>query len=281
MTTITDDLRQAVQQHQQAATFYQTEGESIESRINTKLSEMDAWKGTTEDSLQDQMHINSPVTPNLMADTYQFSSLCGGQTNTPMDIIDAHNGSLFSASYYGTPDASVTVEVVTLDQLGAKGIDFGGDLALATNAVFEGSSFRVLLFHASINTDGRAYVQVINQGCPEQTGWDKGQVKTQSQVLANVVSATGSIKFYPHDNAPAIIELNNNHAGNGWKFHHAVRTGFGGCHQPCFRGTGNMTVAIALPYFGYGDNGGKFFWADSIRKAKDGQFRYSHFMGND
>jgi len=288
MTTITDDLRQAVQQHQQAATFYQTEGESIESRIDTKIAEMDAWKGTTEGDLQEKMHTNSPITPNLIADTYQFASLCGGQTNTPMDIIDAHNGSLFAASYYGTPNASVTVEVVTLDQLDAKGIGYGGDLSLATNSTFDGSEFRVLLFHAEVNTDTSnwenhgAYIQFLKQNQSElQSGWYKGETATQAQVLVNVIEHSGDIIFKPHDNIGAEINIDGDKVGQGWTFHHSTIHGFNGFNSPSFRHTGTMTVAIALPYLGYGDNGGKFFWADSIRQAKNGRFRYSHFMGND
>lgn len=239
--------------------------------------------------LEEKNHKESPITPNFLADTYQFSSLCGGEVNTSMDIIEGHTDSLFGASYRGTPNANVTMEIVTLDKLDARGIDFNGDLALATNnngsRPFYGSGFRVLLFTANITKDvsslGSSYIQVLNQGCPQQTGWSKGQITTQSQVLANVVSASGDIYFQPHSNAPATIKLDKKDVGQGWKFHHATRQGFGGCHQPYFRGVGKMTVAIALPYFGYGNNKGNFFWADSIQQAKNGMHRYSHFMGND
>jgi len=79
-TTITDDLRAGVQQHQQAAAFYQAQGESIESRIDTKIAEMDAWKGATEGDLDNQLNASlktsiTPITAFYDAGVHTKSSL--------------------------------------------------------------------------------------------------------------------------------------------------------------------------------------------------------------
>jgi hypothetical protein len=233
-----------------------------------------------------------PITPNLLADSYQFSTLCGGKVNTPMHIFDAHTDSLFSTWLYNGTEGSGTVEILTLDKISEHGFGFGGDLHLATNYKeggernYYGSRFRVLLLDVVIskgqNNGKNGLFLVLNQGCPYQSGWNKGKVKTESQVFINVLTQKGDIIFSPHSNMPAIVSVGADDVGKGWQFKHSTKMGFGGCHQPAFLGKGSMKVAIALPYVGTGDHGGNFFWADAIKSPEEAQmnnFRYTHQMG--
>ena len=218
-----------------------------------------------------------PLAPNLLADTKKFATLCGGQANTEMEIVAAHNGSSWSATRPPAANVEGTLEVVTLSNLAAKGIGFGGDLARATNRDFSGSNFRAVLMEVTIEPGAVNHIDALIQGAigPSHyfTGWDKGGFKTQSACFVNVVSHAGDIQWNPFQYMAARIDVGARLAGQGWTYLHSTRDGWGGGHRSRFTGTGSMKVAMALPYIGTGDHGGAFIYAQSIGRYTHGEDR--------
>ena len=164
------------------------------------------------------------------------------------------------------------MEVVTLDRLAEIGAPYGGDLSLACNSELYGADFNLLFLDVEIKktTEKTPVLYLLNHGCPTFTGWNKGKFMTQASVLAIVLSHSGNIRFYPHNNMPARVEVPGSALGEGWKYYHSAKRGFGGCHQPCFSGEGKMRVAIALPYIGTGNHGGIFVHANSVGRYTHG-----------
>ena len=217
-----------------------------------------------------------PLAPNLLADTKKFATLCGGQADTETEIVAAHNGAAPWRAYRPpTDDVRGTLEVVTLPNLAAKGIGFGGDLAKAVDARFTRSDFRVVLMDVTIV---RGFIAVLAQGpgngLPYFTGANKGEFKTQAACFVNVVSQSGNIQLQISN------EIVRNHLvangaleGDGWTYLHRASTGWGQGHRCAFTGIGSMKVALALPYLGTGDHGGAFIYAQSIGRYTHGDDR--------
>ena len=217
-----------------------------------------------------------PLAPNLLADTKKFATLCGGQADTETEIVAAHNGAAPWRAYRPpTDDVRGTLEVVTLPNLAAKGIGFGGDLAKAVDARFTRSDFRVVLMDVTIV---RGFIAVLAQGpgngLPYFTGANKGEFKTQAACFVNVVSQSGNIQLQISN------EIVRNHLvangaleGDGWTYLHRASTGWGQGHRCAFTGVGSMKVALALPYLGTGDHGGAFIYAQSIGRYTHGDDR--------
>lgn len=239
-----------------------------------------------------------PVTPNLLADTYQFSTLGNGVVNTELTAEEAHANSIFSA--YLSDGGSVVntkMTVLTLDQLKNHGLHpvAGDDFALANpyydsaSIPFYGGIFRVVLFdiEAVSGTNGAGY---LHQGCYPTTAWGRGaNTVVYSSALVNVLEASGGLTYSVHGNMGGeTVLVGAADVGAGWQYKHGTQTGFIGCHQPWTRGSnvGRLKFAMCLPYIGFGDHGDNFVWADSIARPsqiKAGthpNYRYSHFMGN-
>ena len=225
-----------------------------------------------------------PLAPNLLADTKKFAKLCGGRANTETEIVAAHQyGSPWRA--WRPPAANVegTLEVVTLPNLAAKGIGFGGDLAKATDARFAGSDFRVVLMDVTIANNARGgnseqlvvLAQNSGSGLPFFTGSNKGEFKTQAACFVNVVSHAGNITLRISDRIMpgGDLRVRGNLAGDGWTYLHRAATGWGEGHQCLFDGDGSMKLALALPYVGTGDHGGAFIYAQSIGRYTHGEDR--------
>ena len=266
---------------EQTITDLVTATNTLTNTVNGKIAAIDAEvaaKKTEVDNALNQLSQSSPVTPNLLVDTKYFSHLCGGATNTSQELIAAH-GSPWSACLYNGTTGSGTLEIVTLDKLQSQGLTAGGDLLKALGEtgqpgeLFHGSDFHVALFDVQITGDqsngDAGYFFIMNQGGSLFTGWYHGEFKTQASCFVNVIEHSGDIVYYPHDNMPARVAVTGDDLDQGWLYKHATRNGWGGCHQPHFRHQGHMTVALALPYIGYGDNGNQFIWAGSVG-------RYSH-----
>ncbi len=252
-----DQVAQIQQWHQEAGELAEKQTEDNQAAVEGMQKQVD--------SALDNLRADLPVTPNLLVDTKQFTGLCGGQTNVPMEVITAHSGAPWISSLYINTAYTGTVEVVTLDQLAAKGIPYGGDLGYFTDSTFYGSDFRVALFDVTITADAKKDLQgrlfALNQGCPPYTGWTKAQVTTQFSCVANVIEQSGGTHFIVSSNRGPTLALGGDLAGKGWKFHHTIRKGFGGCDQPIFLGIGHIKVAVALMYFGFGNHDGVPFWA--------------------
>lgn len=250
--------------------------------FKNKANEIDSWLTNAKKDF--------PITPNLLADTHKFSRFCKGEVNTPMPIIEAVANSLYqSAAFYAGTQGSATMEIVTLDQLASKGIGFGGDMGMATDGNWNGSSFCIMLVDMTLThdrTDGNdAFFFIRNPKMPQQSGWNRGETTTQSQALVNVISQSGDIHARIHNNEAAALICDKEDVGKGWQFKHSTRRGFGGMqHLLDFYGKGSMKIAVALPYIGTGDHGGRFFWHDAIQPAADidpniNTHQYSHRMG--
>jgi len=215
---------------------------------------------------------NFPVTPNLIADTKHWRMINGGEVNVEKSLAESHQ-SPWRWFWHSGGSGIAKLKVVTLNKLNENGIGYGGDLRRVTNSNFYGSDFRILIIDVKFTENGSLYI--LNQGCPRFTGWSKGEFQTQSSVFVNLIQSTGDIKYSAVDNAFARIDVDSNILGEGWKYLHANKKGFGGCHQPRFTGKkgSHMRVAIALMYAGYGNHEGNFIYANSIG-------RYSHDTDN-
>lgn len=271
-SAVADAQAHADRAEQQAGDYNEA---AVEGRLNDRFDQFVA------DSAR-----NMPVTPNLLADAKYWSSLCGGQTDVETEIFAAHIDSKFSLFWYNGGSGAGTLEVVTLDNLSARGIPYGQDLAKATannppNFAANGSDWRVVLLDVTIQDDGSGAVPalyLLNQGSPKFTGLNVGEFKTQSSGFLNVVEHSGSVSLHWNDNAGPALIAGADDVGAGWVFKHAVRDGFGGSHQPHFKGAGSMKVAIALPYWGYGDHGGNFIFANSLGRYSHGADRLQDGM---
>jgi hypothetical protein len=222
-----------------------------------------------------------PVAPNILSHTKSWKNMCQGKVNTPMKIADAHKGSGWGMfNYRGVSALNMsTIEVVTLDNLDMKGMPMDATLQKAVgylrNGSYYGSSnIRVLLFDMNL-PKGHKYTYLIDQGCPQFTGWSRGQFKTQSRMFVNVLSQSGTAYFAPAYNEIATIYVGKSELGKGWKYKTAQRMGWGGCNQQYFGGEGRIKVAIALPYASTGYHGpDNFVWAGSV--ATKSNSRWSH-----
>ena len=269
MTTTPEQIASLTQAHTAAHRDLVDFSTSLERRVAAKEQQMDTFIADAA--------AHFPVSPNLLADTKRFEKLCGGQVNTPVEIIAGH-GAPWSTSFYRGTQGNGSLTIVTLDQLDNQGIAAGGDLLKAlgdlnSSGGFNGSDFRVALLEVTItgksNNGETGYFNVLNQGCPTFTGWSRGEFTTQAACFINVIEQSGEITFAPHSNMPAGVTADASDAGRGWLYKQATRRGWGGCHQPRFSGLGHMKVALALPYIGFGDHRGRFVWAGSVG-------RYSH-----
>ncbi|WP_294948236.1 hypothetical protein [Sulfurivirga sp.] len=245
----------------------------LRQTVDGKIADIDARVNAAQaqvDGFINNARAEFPLAPNLLRDTYQFTGLCGGQVNTPVDIVTAH-GAPWGCAWNNGGSGTGTIEVVTNDQFAAKGIGWGGDMALACSSNFYGASFRAVLLDISFATSGRFLF--MTQGCPVFTGWGHGQFRTQASALVNVLSATGNIVCKVMDNAAPTLSADASLVGQGWKYLHAAKMGFGGCCYPAFVGDAgsSMRIAIALPYWGTGDHGSNFIYA-----RNGGAHRYTH-----
>ena len=216
-----------------------------------------------------------PVTPNLLVDTKHFNDFCDGQFDVEVEAVAAHGAPWTSFWYSGSSGEATIKRVLVTDMEEKEGIPWGGDLALATNGPapsrpYYGTNFTVLILDVTISNTGTEQFFVMCQGCPQFTGWSKGQFRVQASNLYNVIEHSGNIAFGAQANMSPRLNIHGSDLGQGWIYKQVSTMGFGGCHQPRFFGEGHMKVAIALPYVGFGDHQGRFVWAGSVG-------RYSHF----
>ena len=226
-----------------------------------------------------------PVTPNLIADTKHWATLCGGQTDTEMELMAGHNGSSFAAARRNGTEGTGTIEVVTLGRLPYKGLKYGGDLAKAAAGPYAapplrpwpGSDFNSLLLSADItrnqSSGGVGRIAVLGQGRSMFSGWGHGEFKTQIGCFVNVIAHSGTTKLLLGESMTASPVIGAADAGEGWQYKHAAQTGWGGHFTPVFEGIGQMTVALALLYVGHGDHGGAYIYAQSLGRYSHGEDR--------
>ena len=240
-----------------------------------------------------------PVAPNLLVDTYQFSTLCGGKVNTEMSAADAHLNSIWSA--YLTHNGSVAdtkITVLTLDKLKEYGLqpvatdDFSKHVnSHANDAIkpFSGASFRVVLLDINLTTPGGGVGYLHQAIAGNTTGWGFGpEISLFASAMVNVLECTPGLKYAVHANMTlSQCVLSESDIGKGWQYKYGTNKRLGGSYQPWSRGTnlGRIKFAMCLPYVGFGDYGSNFIWVDSIGKAS--QYKagltnpsYSHWHGN-
>ncbi|OHU87810.1 MULTISPECIES: hypothetical protein [Pseudoalteromonas] len=251
----------------QITTTLNQKSQEIDSKLSAKEQAVDAKIASFQKAL--------PLAPNNLSDTKLFSKINADHPEgTAVDVMQSH-GAPWSCFYYNGSQGNSTVTKLTNKMLADYGLspNAGFHRALgdfrSDSETYYGSDFRVLLFDVEITqgmaTDenyGRLYL--LNQGCPTFTGWGRGEFLTQASCWVNVLEHSGRLTFHPSSNRSANITAGANDAGKGWQYKHAVRQGWGGCHQPFFGGIGKMKVAVALPYVGTGDHGDNFIWADSV-----------------
>ncbi|MCF6435203.1 hypothetical protein [Pseudoalteromonas sp. MMG022] len=241
--------------------------QEIDSKLSAKEQAVDAKIASFQKAL--------PLAPNNLSDTKLFSKINADHPEgTVVDVMQSHSAP-WSCFYYKGTEGTTTVTKLGNKMLAEHGLDPNSEFHRALGNYrsdidsYYGSNFKILLFDVDLTkgrTDdpesGRLFV--LNQGCPTFTGWSKGEFLTQANCWVNVLEQSGSLAFYPSQNRSATIRVGANDVGKGWQYKHAVRHGWGGCHQPFFGGLGKMKVAIALPYVGTGDHGDNFIWADSV-----------------
>lgn len=229
-----------------------------------------------------------PPAPNLIQDSQYFKRLCDGQTNVAMayDAVDAVQAPWGVASWQVT-DFDLTLEVVTVDQFAAKGLDDWGDLRRflpipgwsGAGPVFGQVGFHALLVDIAINAVSNGYGEVDFNNPYPGAGAGGYNVKlpsyhmnealwmTQFGVFINVLDHAGDIEFYVNNMTGGdSVTSGAVDVGQGWQYKHAARRGFGGylqIYNRCPGVSGTMRYAIALPYASYGNHGGVPIWTNS------------------
>ncbi|KID58260.1 hypothetical protein JF50_06160 [Pseudoalteromonas luteoviolacea] len=288
--SLEQDITRVVEAAEKLSDIVDTKIEDIDARVAQKAIEIDQKNAAVESRLTaKEQAVDAkiqafqkalPLAPNTLVDSKYFNSICEAN-NTPTDILTAHKAPWTSFLHDGT-EGSGTVTRLTLDKLDEYGLtpnqDFQSRGIGSKNHGGEhyyGSNYRVLLIDIEI-TKGRTndadngYFFVLSQGCDTHVGWSKGEFLTQASCWINVLESSGTIRFHPSSNRSAQITCDHTDVGKGWQYKHAVRQGWGGCHQPLFVGLGKMKVAICLPYVGTGNHGDNMVWADSVG------FPYTH-----
>ncbi|KZN34936.1 hypothetical protein N480_20325 [Pseudoalteromonas luteoviolacea S2607] len=288
--SLEQDIARVVEASEKLSDVVDTKIEDIDNRVAQKAIEIDQKNAAVESRLTaKEQAVDAkirdfqkalPLAPNTLVDSKFFNSICEAN-NTPTDVVTAHKAPWLSFLYDGT-EGTGTVTRVSLDKLDEYGLtpnenflnrgigykNHGGE-------AFYGSNYRVLLFDIEItkgrNSDANnGQFFVLSQGCDTHFGWGRGEFLTQASCWINVLECADTIRFYPSSNRSATIECNQSDLGKGWQYKHAIRSGWGGCHQPLFSGLGKMKVAICLPYVGTGNHGDNMVWADSVG------FPYTH-----
>lgn len=240
-----------------------------------------------------------PVAPNLLVDTYQFSTLCGGAVNTEKTAQEAHAGSIFSGYFsYNGSIADTKITVLTLDKLKNFGLQpvAGDDFINKVNAYandatrpFYGGEFRVLLIDINLTTAGSGVGYLHQKLAGSTTGWGFGpEAMLYASAMVNVLECTPGLEYAVHANITGDqCVVSNDDVGKGWQYKYGTRKRLGGEYHPWSRGThlGRIKFAMCLPYIGFGDYGGNFIWVDSIGKPSQHaagtiNSAYSHFHGN-
>ena len=280
-----------VKAHQEGLAYLRGTRDSLEQKLQTAKNELS--------TAQNDLRAMLPVTPNLLVDTYQFSSLCGGAVNTEMSALDAHLNSIWTAYLtYGGSVADTKITVLTLDKLQEHGLHpvAGDDFIKKVNPYannvaipFHGAAFRVVLFDINLTTAGGG-VGYLHQPIAGQTsGWNMGsETKLYASAMVNVLECSPGLKYAVHANMTSDqCVVSETDVGKGWLHKSGTRSRLGGIYQPWSRGSnlGRLKFAMCLPYVGFGDHGSNFVWVDSIGKAS--QYKagltnpsYSHFHGN-
>jgi hypothetical protein len=280
-----------VKAHQEGLAYLRGTRDSLEQKLAVAKAEL----STAQDELRGLL----PVTPNLLVDTYQFSSLSGGAVNTEKTAQEAHAGSIFSAYFsYGGSVADTKMTVLTLDKLKDYGLHpvVGDDFQKKVNGNFDhptlpfsGANFRVVLFDINLTTAGSGVGYLHQALAGQTTGWGMGSEATlYASAMVNVLECTPGLKYAVHANATGEqCVISDADIGKGWQHKYGTRKRLGGLYQPWSRGTnlGRIRFAMCLPYIGFGDHGGNFIWVDSVGTASQYAARtmnpaYSHFHGN-
>ncbi|QTH70930.1 hypothetical protein [Pseudoalteromonas xiamenensis] len=253
--------------------------QSIQAELNAKKAEIDSRLTAKEQAVESkiaQFQKALPLAPNTLSDTKHFAQICKDvEPGTAVDVLKAH-AAPWSTFFWGGSGGTATVTKLNLSQLEEFGLAPNAEFLRrgigskgAVGELFYGSNYNVLVFDVEINQPSKQNANegllfVLNQGCHTFVGWDRGEFLTQASCWVNVLEHSGSITFYPSQNRSAAIAVGGGDEKLGWQYKHSARGGWGGCHQPLFRGLGKMKVAICLPYVGTGDHGNNMIWADSI-----------------
>ena len=284
MTTTPEQIAQLIATNTALTQYFQQFRDGLEQQVTEKKAEMDTHMASQLDQMTDML----PLSPNLLADTKYWQCVCGGATNQAVDVWDALDGHTWSWFWrdgegvdHRTSDAVIdvfsgTLKVVTLDQLANEGCPFGGDLTLAFDEHSGHPNFHVLLLDITLHAPGSLYLLVQNAGAKKTfTDINRGEFTTQASALAYVMSHSGDITYDVHGCMAPTVRLKNTHLDQGWQYHHNSKKGFGGGYHPRFftASAGHMKVAMALPYFGLGDHGGRFIYAQSV-----GRFTHDEYV---
>ncbi|PCK33129.1 hypothetical protein [Pseudoalteromonas piscicida] len=253
--------------------------QDITAKLDAKRAEVDARLQAKEQAVDAKITSFQralPLAPNALSDTKHFKNICADVPNgTAVDVIAAH-AAPWSSFFFRDTEGTGTITKLSLAQLTEFGLTPNEEFlrrGIGTkdthNEYFSGSDYQVLLLDVVVSKGmshdpENGLLFLLNQGCHTFIGWSKGEFLTQASCWVNVLEQTGTLRFYPSQNRSASIFVDGSDAGKGWQYKSNRRTGWGGCHQPIFKGLGSMKVAIALPYIGTGDHGDNMIWADSV-----------------
>lgn len=244
---------------------YEQFNQTIHSRLDTAIEAL----SQQVDNFSERWRRDMPVTPNLLRDTKRFTGLCDGKLNTPLDWQQGGLGGVWTGSVSKQAEGSITLEVVDMtdsercEQLGLYPLN-----ALENLISEQGYGTDVCAVIVDVNItqmpEYNSGLVCLGQDCYPLTSWGVGDWLSQVSVFATVLSHQGDIRAELLHNRGAKVIVDKTAVGKGWQHYHNVRQGFGGCEQSFFSGLGQMTLAIALPYEGYGYHSGVPVWAGSV-----------------
>ena len=146
-----------------------------------------------------------------------------------------------------------------------------GELSELVSSTGYGTDVHVAVINFTCTSVGDSgyCLYIISQDCDEYTSWYVGSFMTEVSFFAKVLDYSGSdnqlATMFQNRGAGATIYASS--LGDGWKHYYDAEAGFGGCEQSYsyqYAAGDSMTIALALPYEGFGDHGGVAVWAGAV-----------------
>lgn len=132
---------------------------------------------------------------------------------------------------------------------------------------YDGAKVNAVILDVKISqdADGKGQFFVLCQSrTPNFTSWNAGEFAVQAGVFATVLEHDGGIRFnFLAGRGPGVV-IDGGSKGEGWKYYHSRRNGFGEKDGSYFEGIGRMKVALCLPYLGHGNHGSVPVWSGFI-----------------
>jgi hypothetical protein len=237
MADVTTLLASAIQKSNEVIDLVKGQFGKWDKRVNDKV----AWADSEIKNFKNNVFEYFPITPNILKNTKNFKwkgkNKATFYENTLPDYWSWYN-------YNGgdTKFKAMVIDITDTNTLNKYNIPHPDKEIPLCNKY--GNDVSILYVEIE-KTKGNTIF--LSQDCVRYTAWGKGNFIIGTKAYFCVIDADGSISI-DISNRIAGVGVNANDKGKGWIHKTNHRRGFGGCHQGYIGGSGNLKVAIALPY---------------------------------